>query len=180
LLSKNWGAGQANTLLADLGGGRIEWPWYWDTKGQFDAVNATAVLTGKIHDTPLAYQRLYRFLEDRVECELTVKSEKQFTLSDLSECIPYPLPAVKPGGMEVKLVQEGNTPKAIRFTNASGHGHVIALDPPLPVRVKTDHSTDHYGGEHDWGQVLIALPKVWKAGDSFTLRYALRPESPGK
>ena len=63
--------------------------------------------------------------------------------------------------MEVKLIPEGHGVKAICFTNGSGRGHGISLDQPLPVRVGKDHSQDHYGGEHDRGQVLIALPKVW-------------------
>ena len=176
LLSKNWGAGQTNTLLADLGGGRVEWPWYWDTKSEFDTEHATVKLSGKIHDAPLSYQRAYRFLEDRVECELTVTSEKEFTLGDLSECIPYPLPPAKPGGMDVKLTPGGDGVKAICFTNAGGQGHSISLDQPMPVRTAKNHSTDHYGGEHDWGQALIALPKVWTAGQTFTLKYSLSPE----
>ncbi len=179
LLSKNWGAGQTNTLLADLGNGRIEWPYYWDTTSAFDVERATARLAGKINSTPLAYERIYRFLEDRVECELTVRAEAAFTLHALSECIPCPLSENKPAGLEVRLLgpdgHPANEVKTVLFTNAGGKGHRLELDSPMPARYAQDHSKDHYGGEHDWGQILIALPKTWKEGQTFALKYSLRP-----
>lgn len=182
LLSKNWGAGQANTLLADLGDGKVEWPWYWDTTREFNAEKATVKLTGKIHGTPLRYERRYRFLEDRIECELTVSAAEAVTLVSLSECLPFPKPEAKPGGLEAKLVasqvgrvESGGTAKAVFFTNTSGKGHLVVLAEAMPVQLGKDHSKDHYGGEHDWGRALIALPKTWTAGQTFTLAYTLRP-----
>jgi len=202
LLSKNWGAAQGNTILVDrlrasevgaadakpvdLGGGRIEWPWYWDTQCELDAEHATAKLKGRINQTPLRYQRTYRFLEDRIECELTVTAAEAASFTSVSECLPYPTPDAKPGGLEAKLVgadgvavetapTKAAPTKGIYFTNKSGQGHLVVLDQPLPVNLGTDHSVDHYEGQHDWGRALISLPAKWAAGDTFTLKYALRP-----
>ena len=182
LLSKNWGASRANTLLADLGDGKVEWPWYWDTTRELDVDNATVTLSGKIHETPLSYERVYRFLDDRIECALTVTAEEAFTLEALSECIPYPLPDVKPGGLEVMLLDaEGNAlpndaeARGIHFTNESGQGHLVALAEPRVVNLGAEHTVDHYKNEREWGRALIALPTAWEAGQSFTLAYSLLP-----
>ncbi|PIU60861.1 MAG: hypothetical protein COS85_22430 [Armatimonadetes bacterium CG07_land_8_20_14_0_80_59_28] len=180
LLSKNWSAGQANTLLATLDSGKVEWPWYWDTKSKFDTDNATVEMTGKIHDTPLTYARKYRFLDDRIVCELTVTATAPISLKGLSEGIPYPLPEVKPGGLQVKLlnqqgeaIEDGAPTKGVFLTNASGKGHLLVLSEPLPVLLTRDHSTDHYGGEHDWDRVVIQLPKEWQTNQTLTLKYSL-------
>jgi hypothetical protein len=185
LLSKNWSAAAANSLLADLGV-RIEWPDYWSTTCKLDADAATARLESKIPDTPLSYRRDYTFLDDRVECELTVGATGAANLKSLSECVPFPLAADKPGGIVVKLYDEtgaevasGTEAKAIYFTNASGQGHLLVLDQPAVVSVGQDHSTDHYEGQHDWGRVLIALPATWTAQQMFTLKYSLRPCAAG-
>lgn len=181
LLTKNWGAAQANTLLADLGGGRIEWPWYWSVKSSLDAGNAVARLDGVVHDTPLRYQRTYRFLADAIQCELTVTAEQAFTLSALHECVPYPLSGAKPGGLTATLVDPEGKPtaagagRAIHFSNASGQGHLLRFAGNQRVDLGQDHSTDHYGGEHDWGRALVALPREWAAGQAATLIYWLQP-----
>ena len=181
LLSKNWGAAQGNTLLADLGD-EIQWPWYWDTTCELDEANATAKLTGTIHKTPLGYERLYRFEEDHMECAITVRAEEAVTVKRLSECIPFPLAETKPGGLDVKLLDAGgkeiaggSPAKALYFTNAGGQGHLLVLGHALPVDVGQDHSTDHYKGEHDWGRALIALPSKWASGAEYVLEYSLRP-----
>lgn len=181
LLSQNWGASRANTLLADLGDGRIEWPWYWDTKREFYTNNATVTLSGKIHETPLSYERTYLFLDDRLECELTVTAEEAFTLERLSECLPYPLPEVKPGGLQVHLLDaQGKTlpndseAQALHFTNESGYGHLVVLAEPRTLSLGVEHTVDHYGNEREWGRALIALPTQWEAGQSLSLVYSLQ------
>jgi hypothetical protein len=181
LLSKNWGAAQANTLLADLGGGRIEWPWYWSVKHQFDTDKAEAWLEGTIHDTPLHYRRLYRFLPEGVQCDLTVTAEKALSLAALNECLPYPLAAAKPGGLTATLIGADGTPaaagpaRAIHLSNAGGQGHLLRFAADQRVDLGQDHSTDHYHGEHDWGRALVALPREWTAGQTATLTYWLQP-----
>ncbi len=182
LLSKNWGAGQANTLLAGLPGGKTEWPWYWDTKAEFDTEKATAKLAGTVRATPLRYERRYQFLEDRVTCALTVTAGEAVALESLDECLPYPVPDAKPGGLEARLLAADGSPaaagapvKAVFFTNAGGKGHLLVLDEPAVVRLDVDPSEDHYGGKHTWGRALISFPKSWAAGQSATLRYTLRP-----
>ncbi len=181
LLSKNWGAAQGNTLLADLGDD-IQWPYYWATESSFDTENATVTLTGTIHKTPLRYERVYRFLDDRVECSLTVTADEAISLEALSECIPFPLGEAKPGGLTATPlsaagleVASGSAAKAVHFGNESGEGHIVVLAKGAVVDVGQDHSVDHYGGEHDWGRVLIALPRTWAAGQSETLTYAIMP-----
>lgn len=182
LLSKNWSAMAANTLLADLGDGRIGWPDYWETRSQLDADAATAVLTGKLQYTPLAYQRRYQFLEDRVECEVAVQAAEALTLRGLSECVPYPIPSGKPGGLTVKLydaraveVPSGKPARAIFFTNDSGQGHLLVLEQPAVVTLGINNSKDHYGNAHDWGRALISLPATFAAGQVRGIRYTLRP-----
>jgi hypothetical protein len=184
LLTKNWGAAQANTLLADLGGGRLEWPWYWSVQHTFDPDHAEARLEGTIHDTPLRYQRLYRFLPEAIQCELTVTADKAFTLTALHECLPYPLPAGKPGGLFATRTDAAGKPvtagpaRAIHFSNASGQGHLVRFAADQQIDLGQDHSTDHYGTEHDWGRALVALPREWVAGQSATLTYWLQPRPP--
>jgi hypothetical protein len=182
LLSKNWGASRANTLLAELGEGKTEWPWYWDTEHQFDVDGASATLSGRVHQTPLSYQRVYRFLDDRIECELTVTADEAVELQRLSECIPYPAPDQKPGGLEAVLLDaagqrldNGAQARAVYFTNDSGQGHLLTLTEPRSVNLGSEHSVDHYGGEHDWCRALLALPTQWAAGQSVTVAYSLQP-----
>ena len=182
LLSKNWGAAQGNTLLAEAADGTIHWPYYWATEASLDAANATATLCGKIHKTPLSYEREYRFGDEGVECVLTVRAEADCELQSLSECIPHPLPEGKPGGLKVRLLSadgaeiEGDgEAKRLVFTNASGHGHALTLAVPAKIQVGQDHSIDHYEGEHEWGRALIALPTGWQVGESCQLRYTLAP-----
>jgi len=181
LLSKNWGAAQGNTLLADLGGGRIEWPWYWSVKHVFDSAKAEAWLEGAVHDTPLRYRRTYRFLPAAVQCELTVTATEAVSLAALSECLPYPLAVAKPSGLTAVLVGAGGAPaagrvgRAIHFSNASGLGHLVRFAADQRVDLGQDHSTDHYNGEHDWGRALVALPQAWTAGQAATLTYWLQP-----
>lgn len=180
LLTKNWGAAQANTLLAELADGRIEWPWYWDTKSSFDTEAATATLTGRLNETKLTYERVYRFAEDHISCTLTLKSEEPLTLKRLSECLPFPLKDIK--ALEVKLLDAAGQPAAagapvqgFYFTNDSGQGHLVVLEQPLAVDVGQDHSKDHYGGEHDYGRVLIALPTRWIVGQEYRMTYRIIP-----
>lgn len=177
LLTKNWGAARANTLLVKMGEGRVLWPWYLDVKSRLDAEQGSATLTGTIHDTPLSYERAYRFLDDGIECILTVKAATDFRCESVAECIPYPLEDLKPG-MKVTLadaagkeVLSGGAAREIRFRNAEGNGHTVALAEPRMVELGQEESVDHYGGKHVYGRALVQLPRDWKSGETVVVRY---------
>lgn len=180
LLTKNWGAGQTNTLLADRGEGKVDWPWYWSVKSEFDTDAGTAKLTGKFKDLPLSYERVYRFLDDRVQCSLTVTAAQALKLAALSECLPYPLAGIKPD-MKVslldaggKVVENGQPCQTIVFSNA-GAQHRVQFAVPTVVSLGEDKSEDHYGGKHTYGRALVALPAEWAPGQTFTLTYEFVP-----
>ena len=149
-------------------------------KSTLDADKGEAVLEGAVHQTPLQYRRVYRFLPEAVECELTVRTDKAIKLAALSECLPYPLAAAKPGGLAVSRLgadgqpATGTAAKALYFSNAGGQGHLVTFAEARSVDLGQDHSKDHYGGEHDWGRVLIALPTDWTPGQAFVLKYRLQ------
>lgn len=169
LLTKNWGAGQTNTLLADRGAGQVDWPWYWSVKSTFDTAQGTATLTGKFKDLPLSYNRVYRFADDRITCELTVTAAAAVKLVALSECLPFPLADVKPG--QAAKVVDATT---LTFSK-DGRGHTVKFAQPQTVTLDEDKSEDHYGGKHTYGRALIALPTEWAAGQTYTLKYELIP-----
>lgn len=180
ILSRNWGAPCANTLIARLVDGETEWPYYWSTRAEFDVDQATARLRGVIHRTPLAYERCYRFLETEVECELTVTAAADCALEELSECLPYPLADIKPG-MSVRLLDADGVEtvagpvRTLRFEHEAGDSHSIVLDAPRPTTLGQSRNTDYVGGVHEYGCALISLPAAWTKDQSFTLRYHLRP-----
>jgi hypothetical protein len=180
LLSKNWNAGTANTLLAELENGEIEWPWYWDTSSDYDTQGATATLSGRINRTTLNYQRTYHFADDYLSCTLKLTTDKPLKLRKLSESLPFPLPDSKT--IEVQLLTasgeqaaSGTQVKGIYFTNVSGYGHLVVLEQPRLVEVGQHHSTDHYGGERNYGAVAINLPHQWAEGQEFRLTYRIIP-----
>lgn len=182
LLTKNWGASRANTLLVKVGEGQVLWPYYMNVKSKLDTVAATAELSGKIRETPLTYQRSYRFLDDGVECTLSVKSDGDFRCENVWECIPYPLADLKPG-MQVSLldaqgqpVENGQPAKAIRFGDKAGYGHSITFAEPVVIELGQDESTDHYAGKHTYGRALVSLPAQWTAGQEYALQYRLVPK----
>jgi len=181
ILSKNWGASRANTLLVKVGEDQVLWPYYMDTKSKLDAEAGTADLGGKIRETPLSYQRRYRFLDTGIECALTVTAEADFTCLNAWECLPYPLADIKPD-MKVELldaqgqpVPSGQPAKAIHFANAAGQGHLIIFAEPVVVELGQDETGDHYGGKHTYGRALVSLPNRFAAGQVHTLRYRLTP-----
>lgn len=182
LLTKNWGASRANTLLVKVGKDAVLWPWYMDTKSSFDATAGTAELTGKIRETPLSYRRAYRFLDDGIECALTVTSADAFQAQSVWECLPYPLDDIKPG-MQVRLldaqgqvVESGKAATAIRFSNPAGRGHTITFAQPVVVELGQDETEDHYGGKRVYGRALVNMPAQWTAGQEYVLRYRLMPQ----
>ncbi len=181
LLTKNWGQSRCNTLLCEVGEGQVLWPYYMDTKSKLDTEAGTAELTGKIRETPLSYRRAYRFLDDGVECALTIKSDADFTCRNLRECLPYPLSDIKPD-MHVGLldaqgeaVESGQPAATLRFTNAAGQGHSIVFATPAPIALGQDETVDHYGGKHTYGRALVSLPNRFTAGQEVVLQYRLMP-----
>ncbi len=182
LLTKNWGASRANTLLVKGEEDRVLWPYYMDVKSKLDTEGGTAELSGKIRETPLTYRRVYRFLDDGIECALTVKSEADFACQDVWECLPYPLADIKPD-MQVTLrdaqgrpVESGRPATTIRFSNAAGQGHSVVFAEPVVVALGQDETVDHYGGKHTYGRALISLPSRFTAGQEVTLRYRFAPK----
>lgn len=174
LLTKNWGASRANTLLVKTTGGEVLWPYYIDTKSQYDTTAGTVVLNGKIREAGLSYERSYRFLDDRVECTLKVTAAEAGRFAGVSECLPYPLDDIKPG-MTVTLQGTPQQATSIVFKNEAGKGHTVALEQPAAVELGKDETVDHYGGKHTYGRALIALPTEWTAGQVYVLKYSLVP-----
>lgn len=175
LLTKNWGASRTNTLLVKTAAGDVLWPYYMDTKSRYDTTAGTALLSGKIRGTPLSYERSYRFLDDRVECTLTVTSAAVARFAAVSECLPYPLEDTKPG-MKVAVAGDGAKTSTLVFSDAKGApGPGVVFAEPVAVELGQDESTDHYDGKHLYGRALVALPTDWAAGQSFVLKYSWVP-----
>lgn len=186
LLSKNWGAARTNTLLVKTAEGSTLWPFYLDTKSSYDTAAGTAVLRGAIRETPLTYERRYRFAETGVECTLQVTAAAAGEFAAVSECLPYPLADLKPG-MAVVLrdaagaaVPSGQVASRIEFRDAQGRGHSVTLGEPAVVELGEEETVDHYGGTHRYGRALIALPRRWGAGERQVLRYTLAPAGAGR
>ncbi len=108
-------------------------------------------------------------------------AEETFTLERLSECLPYPLPEVKPGGLQVRLLDaqgkvlpNDSEAQALYFTNESGYGHLVVLAEPRTISLGVEHTVDDYKNEREWGRALIALPTQWEAGQSLSLVYSFQ------
>jgi hypothetical protein len=182
ILGKNWSAYSAHTLITETRS-KTDWDDYWSIQSEFEDDPAVLTITGAIRDQPLQFRRAYRFLDDRVECELTIKATGPVDLDAMWECFPYPLDKAASGpGMRVSPLNARGGPvrdgpaSAIQFSSAgSPQAHLIVFNQPRRCEIGTDESVDPYGQARRHGRVLAELPSRWTAGQTHTIRWMIKP-----
>ncbi len=185
VMAQNWSAYAAQTIIAErdsvgggcAGGGGADWEDYWSVSNTFDAERGEATVKGTLRDQPIDFERKYRFLRDRVVCEVTVGAAKACEYKAMWECFPFPSdPKV---GLKVSLVDEEGRPvtnrpaSAIVFRNGSIEAHVIVFAKPRRCEVGADRSVDHYEKTHEYGRVLAELPGRWTAGQREKVKWTM-------
>jgi hypothetical protein len=181
VLGKNWSTYACQTVIATTTEGEVQWPYYWSIQSTLREEPAEAVTTGRLRDLPITFERRLTFADNRVEGALTLVAEKDVTLASLVEC--FPIAPEKTDAISVELcdaagqkVESGDSAQTIRFVSSVGPGPLITLDQPRPVTVRECRSVDHYGGEHAWRSVVIALPPRLTAAEPTRLRWMLLPQ----
>jgi hypothetical protein len=198
LLSKNWSAYAAHCLIAESGGARggrakagmdqrggvgatgvADWEDYWSIRNSFDEARSGAQITGTIRNQPIEFIKRYSFLEDRVNCELTLQASKAVSFNAFDECFPYSLE--KPQRLEVTLLDErgepvadGQAASAIKFSAAGcNESHLIVFAQPRVCSDGVEQVTDVYRNVRTHGRVLAALPSSFSANQVVHLRWSV-------
>ncbi|MCI0365114.1 MAG: hypothetical protein L0219_14655, partial [Phycisphaerales bacterium] len=187
ILSKNWSAYAAHTIIAEnaLGGGGgsgggsggADWEDYWSIQSAFDQDRSEATIGGSLRDQPIGFERKYRFMEDHVECDLTLRATAGANFSAMWECFPYPLD--KPQRMSVTLLDGRGRPvqdqpaTAVKFQTGADEVHLIVFSKPRRCQVGVDKSVDDLNEKHEYGRVLAELPATWQEGQSHTVRWSM-------
>lgn len=181
ILGKNWSAYAAQTILAEHDG-NADWEDYWSIQNVFDETSAEATITGRIMDQPMGFTRRWRFLDACAECQITLKADADARFDNMWECFPYPLD--KPGSMRVTLLDEsgqaippsgGRPASAVLFASQRRESHLIVFASPRACEIGVERCTDALEGKHEYGRVLAALPRQWKAGEERTSRWCMMP-----
>lgn len=178
ILGKNWSAYAAHCLIAEhVSGNGADWEDYWSVSRAFDVQQSQATISGTLRDQPLAFTKQYRFLEDRIECDLTLRASGAADFAAMWECFPYPLE--KPEPIRVVLLDEqgrrveSGPASAVAFYANIHEVHVIVFDQPRLCEFGADHATDNYKTQRRYGRVLAGLPAHWRNGEQQTFRWAL-------
>ena len=178
LLAKNWSAYAAHTIIAEHGNPkRADWEDYWSIQSSFDEANAKATITGNLRDLPLRFQKEYEFLEDRIECEVTLEALADVEFTSLVECFPFPLN--KPDPLRASLIDAMGQPvarqaaSAIVFSNSAPESHIVVFEQPRGGAVGIEQSRDYADQPLQHGRVLVSLPSKWKSGQKHTVKWTM-------
>lgn len=185
ILGKNWSAYTAATLIAEQGPssrqqsavGGADWEDYWSVHNTFDQQSAQASITGTLRDQPVEFKREYRFLDDKITCNLTLHAQSAVNFNAMWECFPYPLD--KPSPIRVTLLDAQGNPmvngpaSAIMFQTSSAQVHLIVFAKPRRCDVGIEHCIDVYQQPHEYGRVLAELPAQWHADQSQEFQWSM-------
>ncbi len=176
LLAKNWSAYAANTIVIERAGG-ADWEDYWTVQPELYAETASASVSAGVLNHPVRVQRDWRFMQDVVECTLTLSVTTAANGGMEAhvgrwECFPYSLD--KPRRLRITPLDANGMPldreqpvHAILFEapgTPGGEAHLLVFDQPRICRFEIARSTDHYGGKREHGSILAAFPDMREAG----------------
>lgn len=167
LLAANWSPSTHHGLVASKTDGARYWEDYFETTYDLNGESGELTCKGKIESVPLRYTRHYQFSDDEIIITLNLRAESDVILSALHENIPVASGIVKAQG--AALSQQ---PGYLKIIDKTGQGVALTLDHPRSVSIQPN------GLQRDGLQIAraeIDLPVVWKAGDTHTLIYHLKP-----
>lgn len=174
MAGQGWNAYCHHGLIVDMGRDVVRTADYFAIEFDLDTAGKVLSVRGKIKDVPLRYRYGYRFAEDRVTVETQVAATED--VSALGCDIQFPLFASKERGFLCDLPQ-GPT-QCIRVNDGSGAGIELRFDRPVQATFGPTSKRNVYPVEYAIRQLRIALPKKWREGDEFALRYDVVPAAP--
>jgi hypothetical protein len=168
------------------------WEDYFATSFELNESARTLSISGKIEKQPLRYMRLYHFLDDRVEVEIRLETDKEcIEFDDLIENLPLLGGPVKVNGQTItvnneqhiidtigvpegkKVVKSTAYSRIIFVTNHLGQGVEIRLDKEHNLRVCRSGMVVRNFLRFD--RIEIVLPNTLTKAAPVTLSYALIP-----
>lgn len=161
-------------MIATAPDGKRYWEDYFSTNYSIDQKNSTLTITGKIENFPITYERHYRFSDETLEVQLTLRATETCLLTRLQENIPFASGPSKANGVDIQLKSNGESAFGISLNDNKGQGIEIRVAEPRKIVIQKN------GLQADDLQIAraeIELPTQWKTGESYTLRYTLRPKS---
>jgi hypothetical protein len=182
LLSQNWSAYAAQTIIAERGepagdAANADWEDYWSISSRFDEAKAEAVINGRLRGQHVEFQRCHSFRPEGVDCSVKLSAQEPAIFAAMWECFPYSL--ATGDRLEVTPVDNQGTPvnnrpaSAVVFRNRSAEAHVIVFAQPRRCLIGEGQTTDNYGQVRKFGRVLAELPASWENGQTHTVRWCI-------
>jgi len=176
LLAKNWTAWSTHGLVARTVRQDVTWEDYWSVQADFEQAANRLVVSGRLADLPMAFEKTWQFHDDRVACTVTVEAEKAIQLCSLEMTFPYAASGPKATLLDAegRPVRDGLA-HAVRFDRGGGQAHVLVFDSPQTVEVREVESVDHYKTPRRHCCLVLGLPSQWGKGERRSFRSALVP-----
>lgn len=169
ILSTNWSPLCQHGIVAETENGKRYWADYFAQKFNLDKAKSELTVTGKIEKLPLNFTRSYKFLENEIQVELTLKAEKDIELKKLFENIPVPRGNAKNNDVNIVLSPEN---KKVDILNKKGNGAEIVFKKPQIFTVQENGLTS---GNLQIGRIEVQLPTKMKKGETASLSYSIVP-----
>jgi hypothetical protein len=176
LLAKNWTTWSAQSIVARTMRQEEKWEDYWSVETDFQPEAGQLVVTGSLANLPIAFEKTWRFREQRVEGTLTLKAERAVQLCCLEATFPHAA-----DGPKVTLLDEDGRPardtlaRAARFEKDGDEVHVLVFDRLQTVEVREVESVDHYGKSRRHNCLVLDLPAQWREGGERSFLFAIAP-----